>query len=515
MIEWIKEAPEVSGTYRGDYLKKYEDIRHVFEKLCLTAALTMLFTGLLFVMQDGMSVSASESGQTETSLGTLEDFSLSDDSAADTDVTVSAVIEEETGNSLFLNSTLKVYGASSVSGVNFGEQITSLSNLTEVQGLLAKRIYDALSLLSSSNSDANSYASIEDNRIIITLNVSFEISSSYPTSSEREEIEEYLLQISQVATDAFFRDYPEVFWVDVNNSPWGYTSSNRAKYEGGTYYFTVSYLYLDVEAYSMYSTDHTVDYYIEQVSDAIENFQVSGSTRYEQVKSIHDTLCNTVVYKESDGSHQLYGALITGEAVCEGYAKAFKAICDTLDIPCVLVSGNSVSLSGAQSAHMWNYVQMDDGCWYAVDVTWDDGNSIYYDYFLCGSDSYDEHFGKRLFSETHIADGDFNGTGAAEFTYPTLAQDAYDVNWNTVTMPVRELPEGRSYGDVNGDGAVDVTDALLVLQIYVNLTQPEDETAEIAADVTGDWNITVSDALYILKKYVNLTEYFPVELALM
>ena len=82
------------------------------------------------------------------------------------------------------------------------------------------------------------------------------------------------------------------------------------------------------------------------------------------------------------------GALVEPGVVCEGYAKAFKIICDKINIPCVVVFGNYDETEDA--AHMWNYVQMEDGIWYAIDVTWDDvdgedGREIKYQYFIKGS----------------------------------------------------------------------------------------------------------------------------------
>lgn len=65
----------------------------------------------------------------------------------------------------------------------------------------------------------------------------------------------------------------------------------------------------------------------------------------------------------------------TGEIgpVCEAYSRAFKVLCDKLDIPCVLAVGFAKgSRYGQGESHMWNEVQMDNGLWYAVDVTWDD-----------------------------------------------------------------------------------------------------------------------------------------------
>ena len=47
-----------------------------------------------------------------------------------------------------------------------------------------------------------------------------------------------------------------------------------------------------------------------------------------------------------------------------------KILCDKENIPCILVVGN-INLE-TNFAHMWNYVQMEDGQWYAVDCTWDD-----------------------------------------------------------------------------------------------------------------------------------------------
>lgn len=64
--------------------------------------------------------------------------------------------------------------------------------------------------------------------------------------------------------------------------------------------------------------------------------------------------------------------------VCEGYAKAFKYLCDlsqfnSSKVECYLVSG---ALSGGTGAgrHMWNVVTMDNGKSYLVDATNSDSN---------------------------------------------------------------------------------------------------------------------------------------------
>lgn len=62
-------------------------------------------------------------------------------------------------------------------------------------------------------------------------------------------------------------------------------------------------------------------------------------------------------------------------------------------------------------------------------------------------------------------------------------------------------------GDVNGDNTVDVSDALLVCQIYLgNVASTDMQNA--AADVNGDGTVNVSDALMIYQYYLgNITDF--------
>ena len=108
----------------------------------------------------------------------------------------------------------------------------------------------------------------------------------------------------------------------------------------------------------------------------------AAADTYSKVLAVHDALAKTNVYGDPGGelSHTAYSALIPGdsyEPVCDGYAKAFKIVCDLLGIPCVMPSS---------ADHMWNNVKMENGQWYNLDLTWDDqGDTVRYDYFLVGS----------------------------------------------------------------------------------------------------------------------------------
>jgi hypothetical protein len=64
------------------------------------------------------------------------------------------------------------------------------------------------------------------------------------------------------------------------------------------------------------------------------------------------------------------------------------------------------------------------------------------------------------------------------------------------------------FGDVDNDSDIDIIDALLIAQYYVEL-DPEGFYLEFA-DVSGDGDITIIDALLVAQYYVGLIDEFPV-----
>jgi hypothetical protein len=144
------------------------------------------------------------------------------------------------------------------------------------------------------------------------------------------------------------------------------------------------------------------------------------------VKAAHDYICRLVKYGQS--SKQPYAcATIAGilpksgkKLVCDGYAKLFQAICLANKIPCVYVHGTSFGQD-----HAWNYVKMNDGKWYLVDVTWDDDSTISSDYLLVGSDT---KVGGQKVKTNHKVDTTstkFIGTITVDLPVPKLSRTAY------------------------------------------------------------------------------------------
>lgn len=145
----------------------------------------------------------------------------------------------------------------------------------------------------------------------------------------------------------------------------------------------------------------------------------AGKSRYEKVKAIHDYVCETVTYATGDLTLREYQTVYSGlvspthTTVCAGYAKTFKVLCDYFEIPCVLVSGTANNGKETED-HMWNYVQMQSGLWYAVDTTWDDTSKIRYEYFLKGETTFDKD---------HFEDGKMDERNT--FEYPNLSVADY------------------------------------------------------------------------------------------
>ena len=88
---------------------------------------------------------------------------------------------------------------------------------------------------------------------------------------------------------------------------------------------------------------------------------------YERVKYFHDYIVlNTDYVENKANSHNLYGVLIEGEAVCEGYARALQYLCNRSGIECLFITGMS-----KDQHHGWNLVKL-GGDFYHIDPTWND-----------------------------------------------------------------------------------------------------------------------------------------------
>lgn len=273
---------------------------------------------------------------------------------------------------------------------------------SKTQGVFTELLPTYYNKNSSANQDYSSYSLLNDlekayYNEVININpgtLSFEISYSPVLSAE----DFGTINFTKIM-NAIVLDHPEMFYYNGYSYGYSYFPSTGEV-------ISVTYNILckknsltDQEIY----TSSNIPSYLISLKNAFDNIEVDTSNRYNFVKSVHDYLCDSVTYINDYGScHDVYGTLVNKQAVCEGYAEAMKMFCDYYKIPCVLLTG-----TGNGGPHMWNAVQMDDGYWYLLDITWDDQESygIYYDFFLVGLNTKDRFFGGYTFNVSHISDG--------------------------------------------------------------------------------------------------------------
>ncbi len=265
-----------------------------------------------------------------------------------------------------------------------------------------------------------------DTKTVVTLSepIPLSASESLLTEEDKKQAADEVKRIAQGATDAFVMDHPEYFWIDFSKS---YTSANfDGKKTGSSYLWQVKTIDFSVGIRSEFVSGPSL--FMAELDEALEKIQIPSGTTYEKLRFIHDYICENVyncstVQDKVTSRYTVYGSLVEGGAVCQGYAHAFKLLCDKAGIENILVSG-----SVGEESHMWNLVKADNGRWYAVDVTWDDGEKPGYSYFLVGANTPSPDRDNAPFCLDHISSGDVSGSGVKEFVLPTLASDSYPVS---------------------------------------------------------------------------------------
>lgn len=144
-------------------------------------------------------------------------------------------------------------------------------------------------------------------------------------------------------------------------------------------------------------------------------------TQPQTALAIHDALCQQITYlsddilDEGDGC---IGALLNGQADCDGYADAMFLVGRLAGLNVRRQYGDSANggVSGWFTTHMWNLIEL-DGSWRMMDVTWDDteGMSCHL-WFNIGADrasqthAWNADMSVELLPETDVA-----GRPAAEY----------------------------------------------------------------------------------------------------
>ncbi|MBQ9349259.1 MAG: hypothetical protein IJT94_18295 [Oscillibacter sp.] len=192
--------------------------------------------------------------------------------------------------------------------------------------------------------------------------------------------------------DALYADYPYTFfWHGLN---YGGSGSVRSSSDG---VLIVTYSLLIQAAAAYQGAD---EYHIRAGLTGLAETTVKNAKEivtknawksdYGKLAAYRDAVCGLVEYNETaTDSSTPYGdpwQIIwvfdkdpATNVVCEGYAKAFKFLCDLSsfrdpNFGCLLISGYMQGATGAGS-HMWNHVYL-GGKTCLVDITNSDGNAV-------------------------------------------------------------------------------------------------------------------------------------------
>lgn len=143
---------------------------------------------------------------------------------------------------------------------------------------------------------------------------------------------------------------------------------------------------------------------VQLLAEQIAQQQTAGLTdEREKLRALHDYLVRSCRYDQATAQSEgaldgedvpftAYGALVDGQAVCAGYARAFMLLCRAAGLDALYIADEGMD-------HAWNAVEV-DGQVYYIDCTYDDpvpdrGDYVSDEYFLLTADA---------LSRTHIWD---------------------------------------------------------------------------------------------------------------
>ena len=158
----------------------------------------------------------------------------------------------------------------------------------------------------------------------------------------------YKLSIAEASQLYYDALYTESDWFYVNSS----FSYSTTLFGGYVDKIAVKYYYDTDKVPSMRKE---LD---DRIAEIIAGIHPAWSDA-EKVLYLHDTVIDNCEYDFSYTYADAYAALVSGCAVCQGYALAMNLLCREAGIPCYSLTCDSLN-------HIWNVVQI-DGAWYFPD----------------------------------------------------------------------------------------------------------------------------------------------------
>ena len=164
------------------------------------------------------------------------------------------------------------------------------------------------------------------------------------------------------AWQAVDNDHPELFYI-------GHTASARTRNCFGMSPVTEIILNFPYDT----ATISACEKKLAQVREQIRRLAQRCTTDQEKVLMVAEYIVRNTEYRIDHVFNQnAASTLCYGIAQCSGYSKAMKYLLDSLNVPCIYVTGDADDGRGGSGPHAWNMVQL-DGKYYHLDVTFMDG----------------------------------------------------------------------------------------------------------------------------------------------
>lgn len=372
-------------------------------------------------------------------------------------------------------------------------------------------------------------------------------------SNSKDELNQ---SINMLAKDCFYAlgafDYDKagIFWINYNSI---YAEAFYFIYTDGHFEVDEVVLKKD-ERYDNYYLDDfqsadedTINYICDELYTKIDEIVAEAESYgnksiYDKLKYFNRWLVDTNEYnryvsikdeEEKKKASKLAWTVVSGllrgntnlknreNPVCEGYARAFKMLCDKIGVECILVGSDK---------HMWNYVKMEDGNWYAVDTTWNDPvydeeykpskeemDIISMNYFLVGQNTINN---KETFISQHKPSGTLKMSESKGFVYPYVQSERYEYREEQTETTTNSYEQTETttnnyeqtetttqdttateyiLGDADGNGKLDLNDASLVLDYVLADDKKMIDIKLDRINMKGEGKITAYDAACILK----------------
>lgn len=159
----------------------------------------------------------------------------------------------------------------------------------------------------------------------------------------------------------------------IQNGLTDYVVDFKYSYTSGKPNMTMNIVYDNKDAKSRQAQGQALD---KKASEIVAAVVQPGMTDREKAQALSNYVAQNVKYdfegfkkyqagENVFGLQTAYAGLVGGKAICQGFARAYKLLCDKAGVPCVVVFGKTKQFN---TAHAWCRIKL-DGKWETVDTS--------------------------------------------------------------------------------------------------------------------------------------------------